>query len=59
MSSGAKLKVRVIPNAKKSVIPNAGHSAHLAQPTIFNGTLLDFFNEVDQTKKKVERPRKK
>jgi 3-oxoadipate enol-lactonase len=48
-----------IPNAKKSVIPNAGHGAHFAQPTIFNGTLLDFFNEVDQTKKKVERARKK
>ena len=48
-----------IPNAKKSVIPNAGHVAHFAQPTIFNGTLLDFFNEVDQTKKKVERARKK
>jgi pimeloyl-ACP methyl ester carboxylesterase len=48
-----------IPNAKKSVIPNAGHGAHFAQPTIFNGTLLDFFNEVDQTKKKVERHKKK
>ena len=48
-----------IPNAKKSVIPNAGHGAHLAQPTLFNGTLLDFFNEVDQTKKKVERAKKK
>jgi 3-oxoadipate enol-lactonase len=48
-----------ITNAKKSEIPNAGHGAHFAQPTIFNGTLLDFFNEVDQTKKKVERARKK
>ena len=44
-----------IPNARKVVIPNAGHGAHFAQPTVFNGALLDFFNDVDQTKKKVER----
>jgi len=48
-----------IPNVKKVVIPNAGHVAHLAQPTAFNGALLDFFNDVDQTKKQVERNKKK
>ena len=41
-----------IPNVKKVVIPNGGHGAHFAQPTIFNGALLDFFNEVEQKKKK-------
>jgi 3-oxoadipate enol-lactonase len=48
-----------IPNAKKVVIPNAGHGAHLAQPTTFNGALLDFFSDVDRTKKKVERKKTK
>ena len=48
-----------IPNARKVVIPNAGHGAHFAQPTVFNGALLDFFNAVDQTKKKVERKKTK
>jgi pimeloyl-ACP methyl ester carboxylesterase len=47
-----------IPNAKKVVIPNAGHGAHFAQPTAFAGALLDFFNDVDRTKKHVE-PKKK
>ena len=41
-----------IPNVKKVVIPNAGHGAHFAQPTPFNGALLDFFNEVERSKKK-------
>jgi len=40
-----------IPNVKKVVIPNAGHGAHFAQPTPFNGALLDFFNEVERSKK--------
>ena len=48
-----------IPNAKKVVIPNAGHAAHFAQPTTFNGALLDFFNDVDRTKKDVERKKKR
>ena len=48
-----------IPNVKKVVIPNAGHGAHFAQPTTFNGALLDFFSEVDRTKKPVERKKKK
>jgi pimeloyl-ACP methyl ester carboxylesterase len=43
---------RYIPNAKKVVIPNAGHGAHFVQPTTFNGALLDFFNEVERSKKK-------
>jgi pimeloyl-ACP methyl ester carboxylesterase len=50
---------RRIPNAKKVVIPNAGHGAHFVQPTTFNGALLDFFNEVDRTKRKPEQSRKK
>ena len=41
-----------IPNVKKVVIPNGGHGAHFAQPTTFNGALLDFFNEVERNKKK-------
>ncbi len=48
-----------IPNAKKVVIPNGGHALHLAQPTAFNGALLDFFNDVDKTKKVIERKKKK
>jgi pimeloyl-ACP methyl ester carboxylesterase len=48
-----------IPNAKKVVIPNAGHGAHFAQPTAFDGALLDFFNSVDQTKKESGRKKKK
>jgi 3-oxoadipate enol-lactonase len=40
-----------IPNAKKIVIPNAGHGAHFAQPLTFNSALLDFFYAVDRTKK--------
>jgi pimeloyl-ACP methyl ester carboxylesterase len=48
-----------IPNAKKVIIPNAGHGGHFAQPTTFNGALLDFFSDVDRTKKKVERNRKR
>ncbi len=51
--------VRHIPNVKKVVIPNAGHGAHFAQPTTFNGALLDFFSDVDRTKKKVERKKTK
>jgi pimeloyl-ACP methyl ester carboxylesterase len=59
LAAAADTFARYIPNAKKVVIPNAGHGAHFVQPTIFNGALLDFFNEVDRTKKKVERNKKK
>jgi pimeloyl-ACP methyl ester carboxylesterase len=48
-----------IPNAKKVVIPNAGHGAHFVQPTTFNGALLDFFSDIDRAKKKVERKKTK
>ena len=48
-----------IPNVKKVVIPNAGHVAHFAQPTAFDGALLDFFNNVDRTKKDVVRKKKR
>jgi pimeloyl-ACP methyl ester carboxylesterase len=41
-----------IPNAKKVVIPNAGHGAHFAQPASFNSALMDFFDEVERKKKR-------
>jgi pimeloyl-ACP methyl ester carboxylesterase len=59
IAAAADTFVRHIPNAKKVVIPNAGHGAHFAQPATFDGALLDFFNDVDRTKKKVERNKKK
>jgi pimeloyl-ACP methyl ester carboxylesterase len=33
---------RVIPGARKVVIPDAGHAANLDQPEIFNAAVLDF-----------------
>jgi len=48
-----------IPNVKKVVIPNAGHGTHFAQATAFNGALLDFFSDVDRTKKPLARKKKK
>jgi pimeloyl-ACP methyl ester carboxylesterase len=59
LAAAADTFARYIPNAKKVVIPNAGHGAHFVQPTIFNGALLDFFNDVDRTRKKVERNKKR
>jgi 3-oxoadipate enol-lactonase len=41
-----------IPNAKKVVIPNAGHGAHFAQSASFNSALLDFFHDVERNRKK-------
>ncbi|MFN2636752.1 MAG: alpha/beta fold hydrolase [Gemmatimonadaceae bacterium] len=41
-----------IPNARKVVIPNAGHGAHFVQPAAFNTALLDFFAAVERTKKR-------
>lgn len=37
---------RYLPNAKKVVIPNAGHAANLSQPTQFNSAVLRFFREL-------------
>lgn len=59
IAAAADTFARRIPNAKKVVIPNAGHTAHLAQPTAFNGALLDFFSEVDKAKKGGERKKRK
>ena len=59
IAAAADTFVRYIPNAKKVVIPNAGHGAHFAHPAAFDGALLDFFNSVDQTHKKAERKSKK
>jgi 3-oxoadipate enol-lactonase len=50
---------RRIPNVKKVVIPNGGHGAHFAQPTTFNGALLDFFNDVERATKPVGRNKKR
>jgi len=58
IAAAADTFVRRIPNAKKVVIPNAGHAAHLAQATAFDGALLDFFSDVDRTKKDVIRKKK-
>ena len=33
-----------IPGARKAVIPNAGHSANIDQPTLFNAAVLGFLN---------------
>jgi len=52
IAAAADTFARRIPNVKKVVIPNGGHGAHFAQPTTFNGALLDFFNEVERSKKK-------
>ena len=41
-----------IPGAKKVVIANAGHGAHFAQPASFNSALMDFFYDVERTRKK-------
>jgi 3-oxoadipate enol-lactonase len=59
IAAAADTFVRHIPNAKKVVIPNAGHGAHFAQPATFDGALLDFFSDVDKTKTKAERKKKK
>ena len=58
IAAAADTFARHIPNAKKVVIPNAGHAAHLAQATAFDGALLDFFSDVDRTKKDVARKKK-
>jgi pimeloyl-ACP methyl ester carboxylesterase len=39
--------VRRIPNARKVVIKDGGHGAHMYQPALFNKALADFFEEVD------------
>jgi pimeloyl-ACP methyl ester carboxylesterase len=36
---------RYLPNAKKVVIPGAGHAANLSQPTQFNSAVLTFLRE--------------
>ncbi|HEY6088594.1 MAG TPA: alpha/beta hydrolase [Gemmatimonadaceae bacterium] len=48
-----------IPNAKKVVLADAGHGAHLAQPVAFDGALLDFFNSVDRTRKIAKSSKKR
>ncbi|HET6761750.1 MAG TPA: alpha/beta hydrolase [Gemmatimonadaceae bacterium] len=48
-----------IPNVTKVVIPDAGHGAHFAQPATFNSALLDFLDEVERTRRDVERKRKR
>ncbi len=52
IAAAADSLARHIPNAKKVVIPNAGHGAHFAQPSSFNSALLDFFYDVERNKKR-------
>jgi pimeloyl-ACP methyl ester carboxylesterase len=40
---------RVIPGARKVVIPDAGHAANLDQPEIFNAAVLDFLRSAVQS----------
>jgi pimeloyl-ACP methyl ester carboxylesterase len=44
----ADTAVRRIPNARKVVIPNAGHGAHFYDPPRFNAALMEFFRSVDR-----------
>jgi pimeloyl-ACP methyl ester carboxylesterase len=59
MAAAADTFARHLPNAKKVVIPNAGHGAHFVDPVRFNGALLDFFNDVDRSRKAKPAERKK
>ena len=59
MAAAADTFASRIPNVTKIVIPDAGHGAHFAQPATFNSALLDFLDEVDRSKKVVERKKKK
>jgi pimeloyl-ACP methyl ester carboxylesterase len=52
IAAAADTFARYIPNAKKVVIPNAGHGAHFAQPATFNSALMDFFFDVERNKKR-------
>lgn len=48
-----------IPNVTKVVISDAGHGAHFAQPATFNSALLDFLDEVERTRRDLERKKKR
>lgn len=50
IAAAADSLVKRIPGAKKVVIPNAGHGAHLAQPASFNSAIMDFFYDVERNK---------
>jgi len=52
LAAAADTFARHIPNARKVVIPNAGHGAHFVQPAAFNSALLDFFYDVERKKKR-------
>jgi len=52
LAAAADTFARYIPNAKKVVIPNAGHIAHFAQATTFNSALMDFFFDVERNRKR-------
>ena len=52
LAAAADTFARYIPNAKKVVIPNAGHGAHFAQPASFNSALMDFFFDVERNRKR-------
>ena len=48
--------VRRIPGARRVVITNGGHGAHLAQPAQFNAAVLSFLAEVDKPQGPYEWP---
>jgi len=52
LAARADTLVRHMTNARKVVIPNAGHGAHFAQPTSFNSALMDFFFDVERNRKR-------
>jgi pimeloyl-ACP methyl ester carboxylesterase len=59
MAAAADTFANRIPNVTKVVIPDAGHGAHFAQPATFNSALMDFLDEVERTRRNVERKKKK
>lgn len=52
LAAAADTFARYIPNARKVVIPNAGHIAHFAQAASFNSALMDFFFDVERNRKR-------
>jgi pimeloyl-ACP methyl ester carboxylesterase len=44
--AGTDYMANKIPNARKVVIPNAGHAANIDQPEAFNQAVLEFLDEV-------------
>jgi len=45
----AEYMAEKIPNARKVVIPDAGHAVNIDQPAIFNKTVCDFLESLGDT----------